>query len=156
MPRKLSKYVMAVREHAVIDAWDTSNNTMAPISYLEYPQFLAPTASLFAASTNYTVLTPTNDGKTWQIIGISYRFSTQATSAASFILEVAGAGVAPGSGTAQSGSLTLQGTANTNINGTLTTQTVFGAGSAINFLVNSTATTGLANFSATLMLQRVT
>lgn len=153
---RLSKYIMAIREHAVIDGWDKANNVMAPVSTLEYPQFLAITATSFAASTNYTVLTPPNDAKTWQIIGVSYRFHVQATSAASFIVEVAGAGIAPASGTAQSGNLTLQGTADTTINGTLTAQTIFGAGSAINLLVNSTATTGLANFSLTLMLQRVT
>jgi hypothetical protein len=122
----------------------------------ETVSFMAAAATSFAASTNYALFTAPNDGKTWQIIGVSYRFSAQAASAATFSVEVASAGTAPGSGTAQTGNLTLQGTTNTTINGTLTTQTTFGAGSQVNLVVASTATTSLANFSLTLLLQRVT
>lgn len=156
MARRLSRYNDAIRQRAVVDAWDTATNTFAPISTNETVQFSALTATSFAASTNYALYTATNDSRTYQIIGVSYRFTTQATSAATFSLEVAGAAVAPGSGTAQTGAMTLQGTANTTINGTLTTQTVFGAGSQVNLVVASTATTALANFSLTLLLQRVT
>lgn len=156
MARKLSRYSLALREHAVVDAWDTMTNTMAPIAFDETVQFYALAATNFAASTNYPLYVAPNDGKTWQIVGISYRFSAQAGSAATFSVEVAGAATAPGSGTAQTGALTLQGTANTTINGTLSTQTVFGAGSAVNLVVASTATTSLANFSLTMVLQRVT
>lgn len=156
MARRLSRYNDAIRQHAVVDAWDTSNNTMAPISYLEYVTFSALAATNFAASTNYALYTAPNDGKTWQIVAVSYRFTAQAGSAATFSVEVAGAATAPGSGTAQTGALTLQGTANTTINGTLTTQTALAAGSQINLVVASTATTSLANFSLTVALQRVT
>lgn len=155
MARLLSRYNDAIRQHAVVDAWDTSTNSSAPISYLEYVTFTALAATNFAASTNYPLYVAPNDGKTWKVVGVSYRFSAEAGSAATFSVEVAGAGTAPGSGTAQTGSLSLQGTTNTTINGTLSTQTVFGAGSAVNLVVGSTATTSLANFSLTLVLQRV-
>lgn len=156
MARRLSRYNDAIRQHAVVDAWDTFNNTLAPIAIDETVQFSALAATNFAASTDYALYTAPNDGKTWQIVGVSYRFTAQAGSAATFSLEVAGAAIAPGSGTAQTGNLTLQGTANTTINGALTTQTTFGAGSQVNLVVASTATTSLANFSLTLVLQRVT
>jgi hypothetical protein len=156
MARLLSRYNDAIRQHAVVDAWDTSTNTLAPISYLEYVTFSALAATNFAASTNYALYTAPNDGKTWKVVGVSYRFTAQAGSAATFSVEVAGAATAPGSGTAQTGALTLQGTTNTTINGTISTQTTFGAGSQVNLVVASTATTSLANFSLTLALQRVT
>lgn len=156
MARRLSRYNDAIRQHAVVDAWDPQTSTFAPMSPNETVQFMAAAATSFAASTNYALYTAPNDSKTWQIIGVSYRFSTQAASAATFTVEVAGPAIAPGSGTAQDAAFTLQGTANTTINGTLTTQTVFGAGSQVNLVVASTATTSLANFSLTLVLQRVT
>jgi hypothetical protein len=156
MARRLSRYIDAIRQRAIVDAWDPMTNTFAPMSSNETIQFSALTATSFAASTNYALYTAPNDSRTWQIVGVSYRFSTQSTAAATFSLEVAGAGIAAGSGTAQTGALTLQGTTNTTLNGTLTTQTAFGAGSQVNLVVAATATTGLANFSLTLIIQRVT
>jgi hypothetical protein len=158
MARKLSRYVMALRQHAVVDAWDTSTNTMAPVSYLEYTSSVTLAAATFAASTSYIQYTMPNDGKTWVLTGVSYRFHVQATSAATFDVTVDGAGTAAGAGTSQTGSggCSLQGTADTTINVVPTTQTVFGAGSALSFKVGSTATTGLAGLTVTLSLQRVT
>lgn len=157
MPRLLSRYNDAIRQRAVIDAWDSSTNSISPISYLEYISVGPLAAATFVQNTSYPEFTPSNDGKTWKIVGVSYRFTTQATGAATFSVEVAGAGVAPGSGTAQTGALTLQGTANTTINATLTTQTTFGAGSSINLVVsNAAATTGLAGLVITIVRQRVT
>ena len=157
MPRLLSRYVDAIRQRAVVDAWDSSTNTISPISYLEYVSVGPLAAASFVQNTSYPEYTAPNDGKTWKIVGVSYRFTTQATGAANFKLEVAGAGVAPGSGTAQTGNLTLQGTANTTINGTLTAQTTISAGSSINLVVtNDAATTGLAGLVITISLQRLT
>lgn len=156
MAKLLSRYVEALRLRAVVDAWDSSTNSIAPISYLEYISVGPLAAASFAQNTSYAYYTAPNDGKTWKIVGISYRFTTQSTAASTFSVEVAGAGVAPGSGTAQTGALTLQGTANTTINGTLTTQTTISAGSSINLVVSNTAaTTGLAGFVATITLQRI-
>lgn len=162
MARRLSRYNDAIRQHAVVDAWDSSTNTISIISYLEYISQgplsggASAGAGIWAASTNYPIYTSPNDSKTWIITGISYRFSTQATGAATFGIEIAGAAVAPGSGTLQATAMTLQGTANTTINVTPTTQTVFGPGTSVNAIVASTATTGLAGFELTVTMQRVT
>lgn len=157
MARKLSRYNDAIRQHAVVDAWDTSTNTLAPISYLEYWTSTVLAAATFAASTSYQFYVAPNDGKTWQVTGISYQFTTQAGSAATFDVTVDAAAGAPGSGTSQfGGTLSLQGTANTTINAVPTTQTVFGAGTKLSFKVGSTATTSLVGLLLTVSLQRVT
>lgn len=160
MARRLSRYNDAIRQHAVVDAWDTSTNTISPISYLEYVTSPVLAAATFVQNTSYPLYTQPNDGKTWVITGISWRFTTQAAAAATFNVEVAGAAVAPGSGTAQtSAALTLQGTANTTINNTalIATPTVISAGSSINLVVtNTAATTSLVGLVITITMQRVT
>jgi len=101
--------------------------------------------------------TAPNDGKTWKVVSISYRFTVQATGAATFGLEHAATAIAPGSGTLQTGALSLQGTANTTINGTLTTQTTVSPGQSLNLVVtNTAATTGLVGMVITVALQRIT
>lgn len=157
MARKLSRYNDAIRQHAVVDAWDTSTNTFAPISSLEYLNTTVLAAASFAASTSYQFYVSPNDGKTWQIVSIDYQFTTQATSAATFDVTIDAAAGAPGSGTSQfGGTLSLQGTANTTISAKPSTQTVFGTGTKISFKVGATATTGLAGLLITLTLQRIT
>lgn len=160
MARRLSRYNDAIRQHAVVDAWDTSTNTLAPISYLEYVTSPNLAAATFAQNTSYPLYTVPNDGKTWGIVGISWRFSTQAAAAATFNVEVAGAAVAPGSGTNQtSAALTLQGTANTTINASnlISPVTTISPGSSINLVVtNTAATTSLAGLVITITLQRIT
>ena len=121
----------------------------------EYVSFTALTATSFAASTNYPIYVVPNDGYTWKIVAVSYRFSAQAGSAATFTVEVTPSGTAMGSGTAQTGNLSLQGTTNTVINGTLTASTTIAAGGQVTFVVGGTATTSLANFAATVALTRV-
>lgn len=156
MARKLSRYNDAIRQHAVVDAWDTSNNTMAPVSYLEYYTTQVLAAATFAASTSYQFYIAPNDGKTWQIVSIDYQFTTQAGSAATFNVTVDAAAGAPGSGTSQFSALSLQGTANTTITAAPTTQTVFGSGQKLSFKVGSTATTSLVGLLVTVTMQRVT
>lgn len=121
----------------------------------EYVSFTALAATNFAASTNYPIFVVPNDGATWKVVAVSYRFSAQAGSAATFTVEVTPSGTAMGSGTAQTGNLTLQGTTNTVINGTLTASTTLAAGSQLTLVVGSTATTSLANLEFTAVLQRV-
>jgi hypothetical protein len=124
---------------------------------LEYISTTTLAAATFAASTSYQFYTAPNDGKTWIVTGISYRFTTQATGAATFDITVDGAATAPGAGTSQfGGTLSLQGTANTVINAVPTTQTTFGNGSLLSFKVGSTASTGLVGLTITVTLQRVT
>jgi hypothetical protein len=157
VPRKLSKYNEAVRQHAVIDAWNTTSNTLAPLSYCEYINAGTYAAATFAASNSYPIWTAPNDLTTWQVIAASARYTTAAGSAATFQIEVAGAAVAPGSGVAQNSvGIGLNGTANTTVNTTITTQTAIAAGSSINLVVASTATTSLVGLEVTVVLQRLT
>jgi hypothetical protein len=156
MPLKLSRYVEAIRKRAVVDAWDTSTSTLAPISYLEYLNSSVLAAATFAASTSYNFYIIPNDGKTWQVTGISYQFTTQATGAATFDVTADAAAGAAGSGTSLfGGTLTLQGTANTTINAVPTTQTVLTPGMKLAFKVGSTASTGLVGLLITVTIQRV-
>lgn len=157
MAKKLSKYVFALRNKALLDAWDGELGAFGIVPqhrHLTTPVFAAAT---FVQNTSYPFyVIPGTSSAVWRIVGIAYRFTTQATGAATFKVEVAGAGIAPGSGTAQTGSMTLQGTANTTINGTVTTQTDITAGTAINLLVtNDAATTGLVGLTVTIALARV-
>jgi hypothetical protein len=156
MARKLSRYNDAIRQHAVIDAWNPASNTLAPLSYCEYINSPTFAAASFAASTSYPIWTAPNDQTTWQIIAVSARYTTAAGSAATFQVEVAGAGIAPGSGTAQNSTgIALNGTANTTVNAVITTQTVIAPGTSINAVVASTATTSLAGLNFTVVLQRL-
>jgi hypothetical protein len=157
MARKLSKYIDAIKQHAVVDAWNPVSSTITPLSYCEYVNSPTFAAATFAASTSYPLWTAPNDQTTWQIIAVSARYTAAAGSAATFQVEVAGAAVAPGSGTAQNSTgIALNGTANTTVNGVLTTQTVISAGTSINLVVGSTATTSLVGCNITVVLQRLT
>lgn len=156
-----SRYNAAIRQRAVLDAFDTSTNSFAPVSYLEYLNTGVLAAASFVQNTSYPFYTSPNDSKTWKVVGISYRFTVQATGAATFNMEVAAAATAPGSGTAITGALTLQGTANTTINATLSafvaSTMTLSAGKSLNLVVtNDAATTGLAGLVVTVSLQRIT
>lgn len=156
MAKKLSKYSAAIRQHAVVDAWNPVSGTIVPLSYCEYVNSPTFAAATFAANTSYPIWTAPNDQTTWQIIAISARYTTAAGSAATFQVEVASAAVAPGSGVAQNATgIPLNGTANTTVNATITTQTVISAGSSINAVVASTATTSLVGLTFTVVLQRL-
>jgi hypothetical protein len=123
---------------------------------LDYFNSQTYAAATFAASTSYPLFTWPNDGSTWIISAISARYTTAAGSAATFQIEVAGAGTAPGSGLAQNSTgVALNGSANTTVNGVVTTQTPITAGTAVNAVVGSTATTSLVGLTITLTLQRI-
>lgn len=162
MAKKLSRYIEALRLGAVIDAKSPLAGTISPawspVSYFEYVTFFALTASSFAASTDYPLYTFPNDGTTWQVCAVTARYSAAAGSAATFNVEVAGAAIAPGSGTLQltSAGVVLNGTPNTTVNGVvITSPTVAGPGTMLNLIVASTATTSVANLSITVALQRL-
>lgn len=128
-----------------------------PIPQNEYVNSNVLAAATFVQNTSYPLWTAPNDGATWKVLNVSYRFTAQAGAAATFSVEVAGAATAPGSGTAQTGALSLQGTANTTINGTVTTQTTIAAGSSLNLVVsNAAATTSLTGLVIVVVLQRQT
>lgn len=154
MARKLSRYNEAIRQGAVVDAKmplaGTITPAWSPISYYEYV-----TLPLTSSSTSLTAYVAPSDGCTWQVAGVSARFGT-ASSSGAVQVEVAGAGVAVGSGTNQlTGTVSLAGTTNTTANGTvITSPTAIAAGSAVNVIVSGTMTS-LANCQVTVVLQRL-
>ncbi len=150
MAKKLSNYSEPIRLGAVIDAKMPISSLRAPLSYYEYIS-----VPLSATSTSLTAYVSPNDSCTWQIVGVSSRFGTASTSG-TLQVEVAGAGIAVGSGTNQlTGTVALSGTANTTANGTvIASPTTISSGSAINLIIAGTMTS-LANCSVTLVLQRV-
>lgn len=123
---------------------------------IDYVNSQTYATATFAASTSYPFIVWPNDGTTWVISGLSARYTTAAASAATFQVEVAGAGVAPGSGVVQNSTgVALNGSINTNVNGVITTQTPITGGTAINLKVGGTATTSLVGLVITLAIQRV-
>jgi hypothetical protein len=91
----------------------------------------------------------------WQVAGASVRFHT-ASSSGTLQVEVAGAGIARGSGTNQlTGTMSLAGTADTTVNGTMiTTPTAIPAGAAVNLIIAGTMTS-LADCVVNVVLQRI-
>lgn len=107
---------------------------------------------LTAASVSQTCFLPSSG--TFQVVGVVSRFGT-ASASGTFDLEVAGATVAIGSGTAQlTSAVALSGTAATNVATAITTQTVIKAGSALNVVIAGTMT-GLADAVLSIELQKL-
>jgi hypothetical protein len=154
MARKLSRYIEAVRMGAVIDAKmplaGTISPAWSPVAYYETVTF-----TLTASSTSTTVFVLPNDGSTWQVAGVSARYTTASTSG-TLQLEAAGAGVAVAGGTNQlTGTVSLSTTANTTNNGTvIASPTVLSPGFALNAIIAGTMT-NLAGAVVTVILQRL-
>lgn len=151
MPKKLSTYVPALKWGAVIDAKMPISGTRLPLSYYEY--YTSPI--LTASSASQPLFTVPSDGCTWQICAVSTRFTT-ASSSGTLQVEIAGAGIAVGSGTNQlSSTISLAGTANTTVNGTvIASPTTVAAGSSVNLVLAGTLTS-LAGCLVTVVLQRI-
>ncbi len=92
---------------------------------------------------------------TYQVAGVTVNFGTASTSG-TLQVEVATGTQAPGSGTNQlTGTISLSGTANTPVNGTLIgSPTTIAAGNRVNLIFAGTVT-GLANTVVTVALQRL-
>lgn len=151
MTKTLSTYIPALKWGAVVDAKMPISGKRQPISYYEY----CASSVLSATSATQPLFTVPNDGCTWQVAGVSARFST-ASSSGTLQVEVAGAGVAPGSGTNQlTGTVSLAGTANTTVNGTvIASPTTISPGASINLVIAGTMTS-LAGCVVTVILQRL-
>lgn len=123
--------------------------------YAVVPLYETEQAFLTASSTSQTVFVADTLSGTYVVAAVSSVFGTTSTSG-TLQVEVAGAGVAVGSGTNQlTGAVALSGTANTAANGTLiTTPTLVTAGMRINLILAGTLT-GLANCVVNIVLQRV-
>ena len=116
-------------------------------------------AGILVNGTGQAIYTAPNDSTSWKFIACSVRCVTLAGAAATLQVEVAGAGVAPGSGTNQlSAALAIgtAGTANTTANGTIIgSPTTISAGSSINIIPGGAATTTMVGCVVTIALQRL-
>lgn len=111
-------------------------------------------AASYAVS--HTIYVNNNVSGTYKIAGVTATFGTASTSG-TLQVEVATGTQAIASGTNQlTGTLSLSGTANTPVNGTLiASPTTIAAGSRINLIFAGTVT-NLANASVTVVLKRIT
>lgn len=103
---------------------------------------------------NQTIFVNDNVTGTYKVVGVTATFGTASTSG-TVNVEIATGTQAIASGTNQmSSAIVLSGTANTPVNGTITTQTTISAGARVNLIFAGTVT-NLANFSINIILQKI-
>lgn len=138
--------------YAMYGGTSTSSKTNVPVPM---PVYTTIEVALTASSTTQPVWTAPNDGATYKLVAVSERHST-ASSSGTLQVEVAGAAVAPASGTNQlTGTISLAGTANTNVSGTIiAAPTTITAASSVNFVIAGTMT-NLAGCIVTVSIARV-
>lgn len=110
-------------------------------------------AASYAVS--HTIYVNDNTGSTFKVAGVTATFGT-ASSSGTLQVEVATGTQATGSGTNQlTGTVSLSGTANTPVNGTvIASPTTITSGSRVNLIFAGTVTS-LANASINVALQRI-
>jgi len=110
-------------------------------------------AASYAVS--HTIYVNDNTGSTFKVAGVTATFGT-ASSSGTLQVEVATGTQATGSGTNQlTGTVSLAGTANTPVNGTvIASPTTITSGSRVNLIFAGTVTS-LANASVNVALQRI-
>lgn len=110
-------------------------------------------AASYAVS--HTIFVNDNSGSTFKVAAVSVNFGTTSTSG-TLQVEVATGTQAVGAGTVQlTGTMSLSGTANTVVNGTvIASPTTITSGARINLIFAGTIT-GLANAVVTVALQRI-
>lgn len=127
----------------------TSNGVIVPIYETKSAN------QIVAATTSFTLCVNDNVSGTYQVAAVSTVFGT-ASSSGTLQVEVATGTTALGSGTNQlTGTISLAGTANTTVNGTvIASPTTITAGARVNIILAGTLTS-LANCSVTVALQRL-
>lgn len=143
--------------------------TVVAHQVVEPVEFTAIAAANFAASTTYTLyiapLAATTAssiaplGNQGRIMGASHFYSTAASGAATYTIEVCPSGTANGSGRAAVTNAALN-TVLSNAPANLTLSTnlnnlLVNPGDRINLVVGSTATTALVDFNVTIYLARI-
>lgn len=110
-------------------------------------------AATYAVS--HTIFVNDNSGSTFKVASVAVNFGTTSTSG-TLQVEVATGTQAVGAGVNQlTGTMSLSGTANTVVNGTvIASPTTITAGARVNLIFAGTVT-GLANTSITVNLQRI-
>lgn len=159
MPRRFSRYSFPIREGVLLDAKAPAGGTLAG-TFVVLPMFETEqyvqgpaAASAYAVSTSIFVCDQV-DG-TYQVAAVEVVFGTTSSSG-TLQVEVATGTQAIASGTNQlTGTVSLAGTANTAVAGTvIATPTAITAGSRVNLIFAGTVT-GLANCVINVVLQRI-
>jgi hypothetical protein len=153
--KRLSKYVEALRLGAVIDSKAPAGGAAAGQTVILPVYETIQVLGLGASSASLSAFVNDNVSGQYVIAGVTATFGT-ASSSGTLQVEVATGTQATGSGTNQlTGTVSLAGTANTPVNGTLiAAPTTIAAGSRVNVILGGTLT-GLANGAIAIVLQRV-
>jgi hypothetical protein len=152
---RLSRYIFALRKGAVIDSKAPAGGAAAG-QFVILPVYENVNVSgLGASSTSLTAYVNDNVSGTFQVAGVTATFGT-ASSSGTLQVEVATGIQATGSGTNQlTGTVSLAGTVNTPVNGTvIASPTAIAAGSRVNIILAGTLTS-LANANVNIVLQRI-
>jgi hypothetical protein len=153
--KRLSKYIEAIRLGAVIDSKAPAGGAAAGETVI-LPVYETITVSgLGASTTSFTAFVNDNVSGNFKIRSVSVNFGTTSTSG-TMQVEVATGTQAVAAGTNQlTGTMSLSGTANTPVNGTvIAAPTTIAAGSRINLIFAGTMT-NLANASVNIVLERI-
>lgn len=152
---RLSRYVFALRKGAVIDSKAPAGGAAAGQMVILPVYENVNVSGLGASSTSFTAYVADNVSGTFQVAAVT---ATQGTASSSGTLqvEVATGTQATGSGTNQlTGTVSLAGTANTPVNGTvIAAPTAITAGCRVNVILGGTLTS-LANGAINIVLQRI-
>lgn len=155
--KRLSRYNEAIRLGAVIDSKAPAGGTAAGNIVILPVYETVQVPGLGASSTSLTAFVNDTLSGTYVLSGVTATFGTTSSSG-TLQVEVATGTQATGSGTNQlTGTVSLAGTANTPVNGTLVasaSKTQIVAGARINLILAGTLT-GLANGCVSLVLERV-
>lgn len=137
---------------AVTDAAGITIGGVIPTLY----EFLTAPTIISSSSASFTLFLNPNVSQTFKVAGASVVFGTASTSG-TMQVEVATGTQAIGAGTVQlTGTMSLSGTANTTVNGTVIgSPTTIAAGNRVNVILAGTLTS-LANCMVTVALQRLT
>lgn len=154
MAKLLSHYVEAIRLGAVIDTKAPAGGTAAGTKVIVPVYETVQVVGLGASSASLTAFVCDTLSGNYVIAGVSANFGTTSTSG-TLQVEVATGSQATGSGTNQlTGTVSLSGTANTPVNGTvIASPTTISAGARVNIILGGTLT-GLANACVSIVLQR--
>lgn len=150
---KLSKQI---RSKYPLNLVGTGTNALITTNGVILPAYVELAASqISATTTSYTLFVNDNVSGTYQIAAVTATFGT-ASSSGTLQVEVATGTQATGSGTNQlTGTVSLAGTANTAVNGTvIASPTTIAAGNRVNLIFAGTMTS-LANCAVTVSLQRL-
>ena len=155
----MSQYL---EQHIPIAAADTTINTQKDIvingAYLSKYEIITSTQNQVVAASyavSHTIFVNNNVSGTYQVAGVTANFGVTSTSG-TLQVEVATGTQAVASGTNQlTGTMSLAGTANTPVNGTvIASPTTIVAGARVNLIFAGTVT-NLANASIVVALKRI-